>query len=114
MELTPCTGCASKRGAAARLPSLSNWPEGGPARNASAGMTMSPMSSTAGGGGGGGGGTGFAGFFALVAAGFGFAFFVVVAGFVGDVVCATDTDANANTKARAAASFEVRERQACM
>jgi hypothetical protein len=77
------------------------------------------MSSTAGGGGGGGGGTGFAGFLA-VAGGFGFAFelpaagfFVVVAGLAVDV-CATDTDASAHAATRAAASFEARERQACM
>src|SRR6188768_3252604 len=112
MELTPCTGCASKRGAAARRPSLSNCPDGGPARNASAGMTMRPMSST-GGGGGGGGGTGFAGFFAAVVAGLGFGFelpaagfFVAVAAFAGDVVCATETDTSAHAATRAAASFE--------
>ena len=115
IELTPCTGCASKRGAAARRPSLSNWPEGGPARNASAGMTILPMSSTAGGGGGGGGTTGFAGFFAAVAGlGFGFelpvaGFLLVEAGLAGAVVCATETDANAHTATRAAARFRARE-----
>src|SRR4051812_42749089 len=121
MELTPCTGCASKRGAAARRPSLSNCPEGGPARNASAGMTMIPMSSTGGGVGGGAGGTDFAGFFAAVAAGLGFAFelpvagfFVVVAGFAGDVGCASETDASAHAATRAAANLEARESDAGM
>ena len=101
IELTPCTGCASKRGAAARRPSLSNWPEGGPPRNASAGMAMSPMSSTGGGGGGGGGGTrlrrllllrgsGFGLGFELLAAGF----FVVVAGFAGAGSARPNADAS--------------------
>jgi hypothetical protein len=50
---------------------------------ASAGITMSPMSST--GGGGGGGATGLAGFFAVVLPGFAFGFelvFVEVPGFL--------------------------------
>jgi len=121
MELTPCTGCASKRGAAARRPSLSNWPEAGPARNASAGMTMSPMSSTAGGGGGGGGGMGFAGFFAVVAAGFDLAFelpaagfLVVVAGLAGVDVCASETGASRHTATKVAARFKARGSRASM
>jgi hypothetical protein len=82
-------------------------------------MTMSPMSWTA--GGGGGGGTRFAVFFAVVAAGLDLAFelpaagfFVVVAGFAGDDVRATDTDTSAQAATRAAASFEARETQASM
>ena len=84
---------------------------------ASAGMTMSPMSSTAGGGGGGGGGTGFAGFFAGVGAGLRLGlrtcvaagFLVVVAGFAGVGACATETGASRHAATRAAARFKARE-----
>jgi hypothetical protein len=87
MELTPCTGCASNLGAAALLPSASNWPEGGPGRSASGGITMWPMSSTAGGGGGGAGGAGFAGL-AVLGGAVGFFFAGVVFLGTGCGVCA--------------------------
>jgi len=82
---------------------------------------MSPMSWTGGGGGGGGGGTGFARFFAAAVAGLGFAFellvtgfFVVVAGFAGDVACAFAIDTSMHAATRAAASFKARESDASM
>jgi hypothetical protein len=88
-------------------------------------MTISPMSSTGGGGGGGGGGAGFTGFFTVVAAGFGFGFellaagfFVVVAGLVaglvGVVVCAIETGASRHAATRAAAMFKARGYEASM
>lgn len=85
---------------------------------------MIPMSSTGGGGGGGGGGAGFAdfaGFLAVVAAGLGFGFELLVAGFgtveaglVAAGVCANETDASAHAATRAAASFKARGSKASM
>ena len=85
----------------------------------SAGITMSPISSTDGGGGGGAGGAGFAAGLAdgFAAPGFGLAFelpaagffVVVLAGFAGAGDWAKDAGASRHAATRAAARFKARE-----
>src|SRR5690349_10326956 len=99
MELTPCTGCDSKRGAAARRPLASNCPDGGPARKVPGGITTYPMSSTGGGGGGSGGGSFFGGAIWLAAFPAGFellAGFFAAAGFLAAGLAADDLPAAAS------------------
>ena len=122
MELTPCTGCASKRGAAARRPSPSKCAGGRTCAHGIRGHDDEPDEFD-------GrrrwgrwrrnrfrrllrrGGSGLRlGFRTTLAAGF----LVVVAGFAGAGVCATETGASRHAATRAAARFKAREDEASM